>query len=56
MLFLCFRNVTQNFAEASREPKRRQRGATGQPHHRELALWHLINRLVPENAEKYHEV
>jgi hypothetical protein len=23
---------------------------------RELALWHLINRLVPENALKCHEV
>jgi hypothetical protein len=23
---------------------------------RELALWHLVNRLVPENAKKRHEV
>jgi hypothetical protein len=23
---------------------------------RELALWQLVNRLVPENAEKCHEV
>jgi hypothetical protein len=22
----------------------------------ELALWHLVNRLVPENAQKCHEV
>jgi hypothetical protein len=48
LLFLCFRKVTQEifseldktkaktpiFTEASRRPKRRRRGATGQPHHR----------------------
>jgi hypothetical protein len=49
--FLCFRKVTQEifseldetkdeppiFTEASQRPKRRRRGATGQPHHR--AAW-----------------
>jgi hypothetical protein len=48
LLFLCFRKVTQEifseldkikakppiFTEASRRPKRRRRGAMGQPHHR----------------------
>jgi hypothetical protein len=47
LLFLCFRKVTQEifseldekkpdvqkFTKASREPKRRRRGATGGPHH-----------------------
>jgi hypothetical protein len=47
LLFLCFRKVTQEifseldeqklnlpvFTEASRRPKRRRRGARGQPHH-----------------------
>jgi hypothetical protein len=47
LLFLCFRKVTQKifseldetkakppiFTEASRRPKRTQRGARGQPHH-----------------------
>jgi hypothetical protein len=48
LLFLCFRKVTQEifleldemkakppiFTEASRRPKMRRRGVTGQPHHR----------------------
>jgi hypothetical protein len=47
LLFLCFRKVTQkifleldktkakhpDITEASREPKRRRKGATGRPHH-----------------------